>query len=51
MLFSDGSHLREPTVEALAEKVGLKTRALMPSYDLAIIGAGPAGIAAAVYGA
>jgi thioredoxin reductase (NADPH) len=51
VLFSDGSHLSEPTVEALAEKVGLKTRALMPSYDLAIIGAGPAGLAAAVYGA
>ena len=51
VLFSDGSHLSEPTVEALAQKVGLKTRALMPSYDLAIIGAGPAGLAAAVYGA
>ena len=51
VLFSDGSHLSEPTVEALAEKVGLKTRAQMPSYDLAIIGAGPAGLAAAVYGA
>jgi thioredoxin reductase (NADPH) len=51
VLFSGGSHLSEPTVEALAQKVGLKTRALMPSYDLAIIGAGPAGLAAAVYGA
>ena len=35
----------------LAEKAGLKTHALMPSYDLAIVGAGPAGLAAAVYGA
>jgi thioredoxin reductase (NADPH) len=51
VLFPDGSHLREPSPEVVAEKVGLKTRALMPSYDLAIIGAGPAGLAAAVYGA
>ncbi len=51
VLFPDGSHLREPAPEIVAAKVGLKTRALMPSYDLAIIGAGPAGLAAAVYGA
>jgi thioredoxin reductase (NADPH) len=51
VLFPDGSHLREPTSEMLAERVGLRTRAQMPSYDLAIIGAGPAGLAAAVYGA
>ncbi|HEY5706061.1 MAG TPA: FAD-dependent oxidoreductase [Terrimicrobiaceae bacterium] len=51
VLFTDGSHLREPAPEALAEKIGLRTRAQMPSYDLAIIGAGPAGLAAAVYGA
>ena len=31
--------------------MGLKTKAALPSYDLAIIGAGPAGLAAAVYGA
>jgi thioredoxin reductase (NADPH) len=51
VLFPDGSHLREPAPETIAAKVGLKTRALMPAYDLAIIGAGPAGLAAAVYGA
>ena len=51
VLFPDGSHLREPTPEMLGQKVGLRTRAQMPSYDLAIIGAGPAGLAAAVYGA
>jgi thioredoxin reductase (NADPH) len=50
-IFADGSWLREPTPEVLAGKVGLQTRAEMPSYDLAIIGAGPAGLAAAVYGA
>ena len=48
VLFPDGSRMREPTAELVAKKVGLKTRALMPSYDLGIIGAGPA---AAVYGA
>jgi thioredoxin reductase (NADPH) len=35
----------------LAEKVGLQTRATQPFYDLIIVGAGPAGLAAAVYGA
>ena len=35
----------------LADKVGLQTRAQLPFYDLAIVGGGPAGLAAAVYGA
>jgi thioredoxin reductase (NADPH) len=35
----------------VAEKVGLKTRATEEFYDLAIVGGGPAGLAAAVYGA
>ena len=51
VLFPDGSHLLQPTNLQLAEKVGLKLRADMPFYDLAIIGSGPAGLAAAVYGA
>jgi thioredoxin reductase (NADPH) len=51
VLFSDGSHLLQPTNLQLAEKVGLKLRADMPFYDLAIVGSGPAGLAAAVYGA
>jgi thioredoxin reductase (NADPH) len=42
VLFPDGSRVREPTAELVAKKVGLKTRALMPSYDLGIVGAGPA---------
>jgi len=37
-----------PTNQQLAEKVGLQTRALLPFYDLAIVGGGPAGLAAAV---
>ncbi|BAY50084.1 response regulator receiver modulated FAD-dependent pyridine nucleotide-disulfide oxidoreductase (plasmid) [Scytonema sp. HK-05] len=51
VLFSDGSHLVEPTNIQIAEKIGLKTRPKMPFYDLVIVGAGPAGLAAAVYGA
>ncbi len=51
VLFPDGSHLVQPLNAALAEKVGFKTRAEMPFYDLVIVGSGPAGLAAAVYGA
>jgi thioredoxin reductase (NADPH) len=51
VIFPDGSHMEEPSSSELAEKIGLKTRAQMPFYDLIIIGAGPAGLAAAVYGA
>jgi thioredoxin reductase (NADPH) len=51
LIFQDGSHLTEPTNAQIAEKIGLKTRAKMPFYDLIIVGAGPSGLAAAVYGA
>jgi thioredoxin reductase (NADPH) len=51
VIFSDGSYLSEPTNIQIAEKVGLKTQAQMPFYDLIIVGAGPAGLAAAVYAA
>ena len=51
LIFQDGSHLIEPTNVQIAEKIGLKTRAQMPFYDLIIVGAGPSGLAAAVYGA
>ncbi|MEH2038689.1 FAD-dependent oxidoreductase [Nostoc sp.] len=47
----DGSYLTQPTHAEIAEKIGLKMQAEMPFYDLAIVGAGPAGLAAAVYGA
>ena len=46
-----GAVLEAPTNEALAKEIGLVTRAELPFYDLTIIGAGPAGLAAAVYGA
>ena len=51
VIFPDGTHMEEPSNAALAEKIGLKTHAEMPFYDLIIIGGGPAGLAAAVYGA
>ncbi|QHV98935.1 FAD-dependent oxidoreductase [Spirosoma endbachense] len=48
--FEDGSVLTQPTIGDLGEKLGLKPKASESLYDLAIIGAGPAGLAAAVYG-
>jgi thioredoxin reductase (NADPH) len=51
VFFPDGTYLIQPGMRGLAEKIGLQTRAAKPFYDLAIIGAGPAGLAAAVYGA
>jgi thioredoxin reductase (NADPH) len=51
VFFPDGSVLVDPDVRALAEKVGLRVPARQPFYDLVIIGAGPARLAAAVYGA
>jgi thioredoxin reductase (NADPH) len=49
IFFPDGSFLVEPTPRQLAEKIGLKTKPAQAVYDLAIIGSGPAGLAAAVY--
>jgi thioredoxin reductase (NADPH) len=50
VLFPDGQRMEAPEIAALAEKVGLHTRATSAFYDLVIVGAGPAGLAAAVYG-
>ena len=47
----DGAALRSPTMVELAGALGLRTRAERPLYDLCIVGAGPAGLAAAVYAA
>ncbi len=46
-----GELLLQPDLNEIAEKLGLKTRAGLDFYDLAIVGGGPAGLAAAVYGA
>lgn len=51
VLFSEGDPLLNPSTDEIAGRVGLKTHASAPAYDVAIVGAGPAGLAAAVYGA
>lgn len=51
VLFPDKEPLRCPTTDQLAERVGLTSHASADAYDVAIVGAGPAGLAAAVYGA
>ena len=51
VFFPDGDTLIEPTIGALAEKVGHQTQASEPFYDVIVIGAGPGGLGAAVYGA
>lgn len=51
VLLEDGEQLQQPTNIQLAEKIGLQTQAEKPFYDLVIVGGGPAGLAAAVYGA
>src|SRR5207248_796335 len=51
VLFPEGATLIQPTIVQLAERLGLRMRAERPSYDLVIVGGGPAGLAAAVYGA
>ncbi len=51
VVFPDGSFLSNPAIAEIARKLGLKTKAEFPFYDLVVVGAGPAGLAAAVYGA
>ena len=49
IFFPDGNVLVQPDLKELADKVGLRTRAELPFYDIAIVGSGPAGLACAVY--
>ena len=51
VLFTNGDKLEQPSNLEVAEKIGLQTQAEKPFYDLVIVGGGPAGLAAAVYGA
>jgi thioredoxin reductase (NADPH) len=51
VVLTDGTTLTQPSNADLAARIGLQTVAARPFYDLAIIGAGPAGLACAVYGA
>ncbi len=50
VFFEDGSFLKNPTLQEIGEKLGLNINASEALYDVVIIGAGPAGLAAAVYG-
>lgn len=51
VVFPDGTSIVQPSQQELAAKVGLKTEVEREFYDVVIVGAGPAGLAAAVYGA
>ncbi len=50
VVFEDGTHLTDPNIQDLASKIGLQPTAKSDLYDVVIIGAGPAGLAAGVYG-
>ncbi|WP_210463702.1 FAD-dependent oxidoreductase [Rufibacter roseolus] len=51
VFFEDGSYLCQPEIPSIAQKLGLKSNATNSLYDVVLIGAGPAGLAGAVYGA
>lgn len=51
VLLPDGTTLEAPSNEEIAERLGMRAGAELPLYDLIVVGAGPAGLAAAVYGA
>ncbi len=50
VFFEDGSFLVQPELRAISEKLGLSLQKTSEMYDVVIIGAGPAGLSAAVYG-
>lgn len=49
VIFPEGERLEKATIEHVVERLGISTRPPSDFYDLVIIGAGPAGLAAAVY--
>ncbi len=50
-VFPDGTRIESPTIRQITEKLGWFHDASRSEYDLAIYGAGPAGLSAAVYSA
>ncbi len=50
IVFDDGTTMTDPSLESLSFKMGLKQKPADKMYDVVIIGAGPAGLAASVYG-
>ena len=51
LILMDGTALVSPSNEVIAERLGMHAAPELPLYDLIVVGAGPAGLAAAVYGA
>jgi thioredoxin reductase (NADPH) len=51
VVLTGGDHLVNPAIRALANAIGLHATTATESFDLLVVGAGPAGLAAAVYGA
>ncbi len=51
LILTDGTTLEAPSNDAIASNLGMQSPPELPLYDLVVIGAGPAGLAAAVYGA
>jgi thioredoxin reductase (NADPH) len=49
--FADGSTIEHPSLREVANRLGLQTHPSAVEYDTVVVGAGPAGLAAAVYGA
>ncbi len=51
VVLPDGGVIQAPSIAEVAARVGMTEKAELPYYDLVVVGAGPAGLAAAVYGA
>ena len=51
VVLPDGGIMQAPSIAEVAVRIGMSKKAELPYYDLVVVGAGPAGLAAAVYGA